>query len=120
MKLPELESAIASTRTGAVLRGLGATAVSEQLEELAATLPEIFGTAESECFERVALRLGAEQGGAQFAEVLLLSTSRVHVIAPLAGRAEQALLASAPCGPSVGLILSRVHAQASALEDEVT
>ncbi len=118
MKRPELDWAVASMRTGAVLGASGAGPASPQLEELAATLPEIFGTAESDSLERIALLLGAEPGSADFSEVLLLSTGQVHVIQPLRGRVEQALLASAPAGPSVGLILSQVHACAAALESE--
>jgi hypothetical protein len=117
MKRVELEWVVASLRTGAVLRSVD-QGEAPQLEELASTLPEIFGTAESDALERVALLLGAELGCASFAEVLLLSTSQVHVIQPLRGRVEQALLASAPAGPSVGLILSQVHARAAALESE--
>lgn len=118
MKLPELESVVASTRTGAVLRNLGGGAVSEQLTELAATLPEIFGTPDGDCLERVALRLGAEPGCVPLAEVLLLSTSRVHVIQPLSSSNDQAVVASVASGPSVGLILAQVHARAAALEEE--
>lgn len=118
MKLP-LVSVVASLRTGAVLTRADATAASAQLDELAATLPEVFGTMGDESLERVALQLGAEPGSARFAEVLLLSTSSVHVIQPLPGGKDQALLASAPAGPSIGLILSQVHARASALGSDV-
>jgi hypothetical protein len=117
MKKPELESVVASIRTGAVVEG-EQTAAGGPLTELAATLPEIFGTAESDCLERIAFALGAEPGSVSFAEVLLLSTSSVHVIQPLRGRDEQALLATAPAGSSIGLFLSQVHARAAALESE--
>jgi hypothetical protein len=118
MKRPELESVVASMRTGAVLLRPEQGPPAPHLEELAATLPEIFGGAESDCLERAALLLGAEPGRPDLAEVLLLSTSHVHVIQPLRGRVEQALLATAPAGSSVGLILSQVHARAAALESE--
>lgn len=118
MKRPELQSVVASMRSGAVLSTINEGAGGPQLVELAATLPEIFGTAEGDCLERAALLLGAEPGSADFAEVLLLSTSQVHVIQPLRGRVEQALLATAPAGSSVGLILSQVHARAAELEKE--
>lgn len=115
MSAPDLSYAVASVRSGLVLERSndddGAT-----LEELAATLPEIFGTLEAECLGRVATRLGVESGGELLAEVLLLSDSRVHVIQPLAQRPGAALLAVSPTGASVGLVLSRVHAQVSALE----
>jgi len=118
VKLPPLESVVASMRTGAVLGGQGDSVAAEQLEELAATLPEIFAGADTDSLERVALRLGAEPGCVPLAEVLLLSTSRVHVLKPLAGRPGEALVASAAAGQSVGLVLSQVHARAAALEDE--
>jgi hypothetical protein len=118
MKLPDLEWAVASALTGAVLRGADQSSAAAELEELAATLPEIFATTETDALERAASKLGGEPGSADFAEVLLLSTSRVHVIQPLRGRAPQVLLASAPAGSSVGLILSQVHARAAALERE--
>jgi len=118
MKLPELEAVVASRRTGAVLRNLGTAPVPPPLAELAATLPEIFSGADSDCLERVARRLGAEPGSVPSAELLLLSTSRVHVIKPLIGLGEQALLSSTPAGPSLGLILAQVHARAAALEEE--
>jgi hypothetical protein len=114
----QLEWVVASMRTGALLHTAELEEVPAQLEELAATLPEIFGTAETGCLERIASRLGAETGRETFAEVLLLSESRVHVIQPLVGRSGEALLASAPVGRSVGLILSQVHARATELEKE--
>jgi hypothetical protein len=117
MKKPELESIVASLRTGAVLGG-DPSAAAGPLAELATTLPEIFGTSEADCLERVAFALGAEPDSASFAEVLLLSTGSVHVIQPLRGREGQALLATAPAGSSIGLVLSQVHARAAELEGE--
>jgi len=105
-------------RTGAVLQRDEDEPVAEQLTELAATLPEMFGTVEIGCLERIASRMGAEPGSDMFAEVLLLSESRVHVIHPLANRANEALLASAPASRSIGLLLSQVHARAAALTEE--
>lgn len=118
MKRPELDWVVASVRTGAVLRGGEPSPATQQLEELAVTLPELFSPTEGDALERVALLLGAEPGSATVAEVLLLSTNQVHVVQPLRGRVEQVLLASAPAGPSVGMILSQVHARAAALESE--
>lgn len=112
---PQLEWVVASTRHGTLLQDVELGEVSAPLEELAATLPEIFGTAETGCLERIASRLGADAGGGTFVEVLLLSESRLHVIHRLVGRPGRALLASAPAGRSVGLILSQVHARAAEL-----
>jgi hypothetical protein len=111
-----LRCALASVRQGTLLeRDPDAPA---ELEELAATLPEVFGTADVACLERIAARLGGEESDGHFAEVLFLSGSRVHVIQPLARRAGQALLAVSPSGRSVGLVLSQVHARAAQLEEE--
>ncbi|HYP88078.1 MAG TPA: hypothetical protein VEQ59_07985 [Polyangiaceae bacterium] len=117
MTQPQLESLVASMRTGAVLHSGEDQALPEQLTELAATLPEIFGAVEIGCLERIASKLGAEPGSDMFAEVLLLSESRVHVIHPLSNRADEALLASAPASRSIGLLLSQVHARAAELAE---
>lgn len=111
-----LSCALASMRRGLVVER-DADAPPE-LEELAATLPEVFGTADPACLERIAARLGADEQGGNFAEVLFLSETRLHVIQPLARREGQALLAVSPSGRSVGLVLSQVHARAAELEEE--
>ena len=108
----------ASLRRGVLLPGERQAETPPELEELAATLPEVFGTADAGCLERIAQRLGAEEGGGSFAEVLFLSDSRVHVIQPLERREGEALLAVSPSGRSVGLVLSQVHARAAELEEE--
>ncbi len=116
MSQPSLSYVVASVRTGAVLQEGESEPNPEQLQELAATLPEIFGTVELGSLQRIASRLGVEGNAEVLAEVLLLSESRVHVIQPLRGREGEALLASAPASRSVGLILSQVHARAALLE----
>jgi hypothetical protein len=115
---PQLDCKVASMRTGALLEDGSSVASPELFEELAATLPEIFGTVDVGCLERIASRLGAESRTEVFAEVLLLSETYVHVIHPLPKRLGEALLASGPVSRSVGLILSQVHARARALEGE--
>jgi hypothetical protein len=118
MSAPHLTSALASLRSGRILRPLADADAEQQLEELAATLPEIYGTADLECLQRIASRLGDEAGGERLAEVVLLSETRIHVIQPLAKPIGSALLAVSPASRSVGLVLSQIHAQAAALEDE--
>jgi hypothetical protein len=93
-------------------------ALSGLLEELAATLPEIFGTLDTGCLERIAARLGVEPGGESFGEVLLLSESHVHVMHPLRSRPGEALVAVSPASRSIGLILSQAHARVSVLESK--
>jgi hypothetical protein len=105
-------------RTGALLEDDRSVASPELFEELAAALPEIFGTVDVGCLERIASRLGAEARTEVFTEVLLLSEMHVHVIHPLPKRPGEALLASGPASRSVGMILSQVHAQARSLEGD--
>lgn len=118
MTAPLLHCVRASLRSGTLLPGEQQADTPAELEELAATLPEVFGTADAGCLERIAQRLGVEEGGSSFAEVLFLSDSRLHVIQPLERRAGEALLAVSPSGRSVGLVLSQVHARAAELEQE--
>ena len=118
MTRAQLDHLVASMRTGAVLRDGDASAVTAQLEELAATLPEIFGTIETGCLGRIASRLGADDSEKIFTELLLLSEMHVHVIQPLPKRPGEALLATGPASRSLGLILSQAHAQARALGGE--
>jgi hypothetical protein len=110
--------ATASMRTGALVGEALRGAVDEQLECLAATLPEIYGTVEAGCLERIATRLGDEPRGANAAEVLLISDQRLHVIQPLRRRPGIALLAVGAAGGSIGLVLSRAHAWVAALDEE--
>ena len=113
-----LTCAVASLQTGKLLQPTNTTEGSGPLEELAATLPEVFGALDTGCLERIASRLGSEPTEGMFAEVVLLSASNTHVIQPLPSRPGQALLAIAPAARSVGLVLSQVHAHAATLEQE--
>ena len=85
--------AIACMRTGVLLGESGQSPPTEQLENLAATLPEVFGTVDSSWLERIAARLDDEPGRQPFGEVLLLSETQVHVIQPLTKHPGVALLA---------------------------
>jgi hypothetical protein len=110
--------ATASMRSGALLGEALRGAASEELENLAATLPEIFSTVEPGCLERVAGRLGDASLGAAAPEVLLLSDRRLHVIQPLRRRPDMALLAVGDASVSIGLVLSKAHAWVAALDEE--
>ncbi len=110
----EVEFATASMRTGALLEDAGA---HPKLEGLAATLPDLFGTVDTGCLDRIAERLGGAAGGHTFAEILVLSEQHVHVIQPLAERPGVAFLAVSPADSSVGLVLSAVRARVAALEE---
>lgn len=110
--------ATASMRTGALVGEALRGAMNEELENLAATLPEIFSTVEPGCLERIASRLGDESLGAAAAEVLLLSDRRLHVIQPLRRQPEIALLAVGDASVSIGLVLSKAHAWVAALDEE--
>lgn len=110
--------AVACMRTGVLLGDGEHAPPPEQLEQLAATLPEVFGTVDPGWLDRIAARLDAEPGSQPFGEVLLLSESHVHVIQPLLKHRGMALLAVSPSANAVGLVLSRVHAQVAELERE--
>lgn len=110
----EVEFATASMRTGALLDEAGD---HPKLEGLAATLPDLFGTVDTSCLDRIAERLGGDAGGHTFAEILVLSEEHVHVIQPLAQRPGVAFLAVSPAESSVGIVLSAVRARVAALED---
>ncbi|HKY39381.1 MAG TPA: hypothetical protein VJN18_25760 [Polyangiaceae bacterium] len=110
-----ITSALASTRSGTLLEPHLA---SEHLCSLAATLPEVFGTLDPELLQRIAERIGVDASSHELNEVLLLSESRVHVMQPLAGRPNVALLAISPATGSIGLLLSRVRARTAELEEE--
>lgn len=110
--------AIACMRTGVLLGDPGQAPPTEQLENLAATLPEVFGTVDPSWLERIAARLDDEPSRQPFGEVLLLSETHVHVIQPLRKHPGVALLAMSPAANAVGLVLSQVHARVAALENE--
>lgn len=110
--------AVACMRTGVLLGQAGETPPTAELESLAATLPEVFGTADPSLLSRVAARLEDEPGPHPFGEVLLLSEHHVHVIQPLTKHPGVALLAVSSAANAVGLVLSQVHARVAALEHE--
>jgi hypothetical protein len=107
--------ATASKRTGRVL---SPPCPSDAIQSLAATLPELLGTLDRGCFERIAERLGAEPDDQGCAELLFFSEHLLHVIRPLSNRSDQALLAVSPAESGIGLVLSEVHARAAQLEEE--
>ena len=111
----DITSALASTRSGALL---DPRTENEQLHNLAATLPEIFGTLDPGCLQRVAERIGAASASHDLSEVLLLSESGLHVMQPISTRPHVALLAVSPATNSIGLVLSRVRIRAAELEGE--
>lgn len=110
--------ALASVHSGLVIQRGQDDHVSQEVAELAAVLPEVYGTSDSGLLERISARLGVEETGAACAEVLLLSYDRAYVLRPLARRPGQALVATSPGGSRLGLLLSQVHARASALDEE--
>ena len=110
--------AVACMRTGVLLGEVGHEPPTPQLENLAATLPEVFGTADPSWLGRIAARLDAGTDSHPFGEVLLLSENHVHVIQPLTKHPGVALLAVSPAANSVGMVLSQVHAQVAALEKD--
>jgi len=112
----DLVCAPASMRTGALLDESLAKAAYERLEGLAATLPDLFGTLDPTCLDRITERLGGEPGDASFTEILLLSDKSLHVIQPLAGQPGVALVAECPATSSIGLALSAIRACIAGLE----
>lgn len=114
----EVSFALGSTHSGGLLGAASEPETAEQLENLAATLPEIFGTVDPACLDRIATRLCGEAAGEGFGEVLLLSEHRVHVIRPLKTRPQVALVATSASTNRIGLVLSEVYARAAALEDD--
>jgi len=108
---------LASMRDGRLLQeGCDETALA-LLEGLGATLPDLFGTVDPNCLDRISARLG-ETRGAALGEIVLLSAGRVHVVQPLLGRAGIALLATSSATGSIGLLLSAVRERAKDLESE--
>jgi len=114
----DLVCAPASLRTGALLDAATSERVRERLQGLAATLPDLFGTLEPTCLDRIAERLGGEAGDATFGEILLLSDKSLHVIQPLPGRPGVALVAECPASSSIGLVLSAIRARVAELGAE--
>jgi hypothetical protein len=120
MTPPQVICAVASIRTGSLLDDSEQGEARTQLEGLAATLPDLFGTVDPSCLERISERLGGTGSGhgQTFAEILVLSEKHVHVIQPLTARPGTALLAVGAADSSIGLVLSAVRTQVAALEDE--
>ncbi|HKO46188.1 MAG TPA: hypothetical protein VJV79_00605 [Polyangiaceae bacterium] len=112
----DLVCAPASMRTGALLDETIAKRAYERLEGLAATLPDLFGTLDPTCLDRIAERLGGEPGDTTFNEILLLSDKSLHVIQPLATQPGIALVAECPATSSIGLVLSAIRAHIVELE----
>lgn len=112
----DLVCAPASLRTGALLDEALSERVRARLEGLAATLPDLFGTLDPTCLDRIAERLGGEPGDATFGEILLLSDKSLHVIQPLPGQPGVALVAECPATSSIGLVLSAIRARVVELE----
>ena len=115
---PSVTWAVACMRTGVLLGQPNLAASTAQIENLAATLPEVFSTVDLGWLDRVAAQLETEPGEHPFGEVLLLSENHVHVIQPLSRHRGVALLAVSSAANAVGLVLSQVHAQVAALERE--
>jgi len=110
--------AVGCMRTGVLLGPPSSAGPNPQIENLAATLPEVFGTVDAGWLERIAAQLEAEPGEHPFGELLLLSEQHVHVIQPLRNHRGVALLAVSGAANAIGLVLSQVHAQVAALERE--
>jgi hypothetical protein len=115
---PELRSATASLQDGTLRRAPEDPAVRAELEDLAATLPELFGTLELGCLNRIAQRLDIAGQGEELLELVLLSDSRVRVVHPLTRDPGLALVATSGAVGNIGLVLSRVHAELALLEVE--
>ena len=112
----DLSCALASMRTGALLDETISERVRARLEGLAATLPDMFGTLDPTCLDRIAERMGGKPGDATFNEILLLSDKTLHVIQPLAARPGFALVAACPSSRSLGLVLTAIRARVVDLE----
>ena len=108
--------ATASMHSGLLLEGELEPDSRERLEGLAATLPELYGSLDASCLDRLSAQLGEHAAPQLFGEMLLLSDERLHLIQPLGARPGVALLAISTAPISVGLALSEFHARAAALE----
>jgi hypothetical protein len=112
----DLVCAPASLRTGALLDQTLPERARERLEGVAATLPDLFGTLDPTCLDRIAERLGGVPGDVTFDEILLLSDKSLHVIQPLRAQPGVALVAECPASSSIGLVLSAIRARLVDLE----
>jgi hypothetical protein len=113
--LVEVFHALASMQSGELVECDAPVPARLRLEELAATLPSLFGAADLAPLERVLGRFGSE-GGESLREVLLVSGEHVHVMKPLSRRRGVALIAMSTAKNSIGLVLSAVHQRAAELE----
>jgi hypothetical protein len=114
---PDVSMAVASLSSGLILSGPDQPEGLEQLQDLAATVPEIFGTLELGCLSRIAERLAIETDGDELIELVLLSGSRVQVVHSLSQSPELALVAVSHAVGKVGLVLSQVHTRVSARQE---
>lgn len=115
---PELRSATARLQDGTLQRAPHDLTGRAELEDLAATLPDLFGTLELGCLNRIAQRLGtaSHSHGEEQLELLLLSDSRVRVVHPLTRDPGLALVAISSAVGNIGLVLSLVHVELARLE----
>jgi hypothetical protein len=111
---PEVAMATASLGSGLILTAPEPGDGLEQLQDLAATAPEIFGTLELSCLSRIAQRLGIENDADELIELVLLSGTRIQVIHALTESPELALVAVSRSVGKIGLVLSQVHARVNA------
>jgi hypothetical protein len=102
-----LSSALVTIRTGHV-EGSPNTRGAHPLIEVAAALPEIFGTTDV-AGNRVLGRLQA--GSLELQDLVLISAARVHVVQRLPSDAEKALVSVAKRGGSIGWIVSESRAR---------
>ena len=113
----DISYALANVRNGALLEPAipgpsGALdEAAEQMANLAATLPDLFGTVDPSCLGRICDRMGGEDSGATFGEILLISPKHTHVIHLLPGQPGVALLAMSSATARIGLILAAVRAR---------
>jgi hypothetical protein len=107
----DVAMATASLGSGLILTAPAEPDGLEQLQDLAATAPEIFGTLELGCLSRIAERLGIETENDELIELVLLSGTRVQVIHALTESPELALVAVSRSVGKIGLVLSQVHAR---------
>jgi hypothetical protein len=96
--------------TGLLLGEPADPELRDRLEHLAATLPELYGTVDPSCLDRITERTGNRGTANGFNELLLLSEDYVHLIQPLEKRPGVALVAVGSALGSIGLIVSEFHA----------
>ena len=112
----DLVCATASMRTGALLDETLSAPEQARLEGLAATLPDLFGTLDPTCLDRIAERLGGVPGDTTFDEILLLSDKSLHVIQPQPAQPGIAWVSECPATSSIGLVLSAIRARVGGTE----